>query len=114
MSMSAPQSDIRLPAELEKAIERSRNVVTINESEAARLGELIVSREYEIREQQKQIADLGERILMLQKKEKELEGAVAELDQEILALNATKFETTNEYNLVRGSLASLRDFLAKV
>lgn len=109
--MNSPQEDIKLPAELAKAIERSRNVVTINESESARLGELIMSREYTIREQQKEIASNEEKLALQKGQLSKAEIALNGYNKEIAEKTNAKIKIENEHAIVQGSLKSLRDFL---
>ncbi len=68
-----PQANVELPAELAKAIERARNIVTVNEAEALRLEALATSSRYTVNE--------------LHKEHVELEGKVDELKKEVLALS---------------------------
>lgn len=109
--IESPQSDIKLPPELQKAIEHSRNVVTINESEANRLGELIQSREYTIREQQKEMAELTGKIAKLQLDSANCENILNDLNKSILDKNTEKVKIDNELAVLRGSLSALKDFL---
>lgn len=63
--INQPQEDIKIPENLKKAIENSRNIVTINEAESARLRSLIISSEYTIRQLHNQEVDLDEKIKIL-------------------------------------------------
>ncbi len=106
-----PQSDIRLPAELEKAIQHSRNVVTINESEASRLGELVLSREYTIREQQKTIAESERKLSELESNISNQEKIFLVLNKDIADKNAEKLKLENDLHLLRSSLLALKNLL---
>lgn len=60
--INQPQEDIALPENLKKAIEKSKNIVTINEAEALRLKSLIVSSEYTVSQLHNQEVELNEKI----------------------------------------------------
>lgn len=60
-----PQANIELPAELARAIEQSRNIVTVNEAEALRLQELANSMKYTVNELHKEEVELEGNVLNL-------------------------------------------------
>jgi len=114
MTIDQPQANIELPEELKKAIEKSRNIVTVNQSEANRLGELIVSREYEIREQQKAQFDLEEKVKSLTSTAENLKESIASSNRELLEIEGRKNKASGELSLIQGSLLAVKNFLEEI
>jgi len=85
--MNQPQENIQLPENLKKAIEKSRNIVTINEAEAVRLQGLITSYEYTIRQLHNQKNELEEKVKVLNGSLDILENQKENLDSEIISKN---------------------------
>lgn len=114
MTIEQPQENLQLPEELKKAIEKSRNIVTVNQSEANRLGELIVSREYQIREQQKQQFDLEEKVKTLTSTFDNLKESIASANKELLEIEGRKNNASGELSLIQGSLLAVKNFLEEI
>jgi chromosome segregation ATPase len=106
--INTPSENPNIPENLKKAIENSRNVITINEVEAQRLGQLSRSLEYTIGEQNKEIlekkgfieelskklTDLSDKI-MANSSKIDLQGGVIKENEEILRSLKTTQETIN-------------------
>lgn len=91
-----PQSNIELPADLARAIEQSRNMVTVNEAEALRLEELARSSRYTVNELHKEQVELIGRI-------DDLRRLRNTLDQEVNTNRQTLFD------IARAVQISLKD-----
>lgn len=79
MAINQPSPDVTLPEELQRAVDASRNLVTVNEAEAIRLRELANSSQYTVNELHKAKADMEAQIAGLEAKKAELQKQCDEL-----------------------------------
>lgn len=88
--INQPSPDVTLPEDLKRAIEDSRNIVSVNEAEALRLRELALSSQYSVNELQKTKKDLDDAVLILTESKETLKNDVVALQNEIKELQDEK------------------------
>ena len=119
--INSPQDNIKLPEDIERAIEKSKNLITTNESEAKRLQNLSISLTYTIDQLHIEEKSLNEKILSLkddiQKLEKEYNLLNESIENKKTELKNTDIKIKEKRdifdNLNQKILIQEKDFISK-
>lgn len=110
--MYQPSPDVTLPEELQRAVDASRNLVTINEAEAIRLRELANSSQYTVNELHKAKIDAEVQLIALEAKKAELEKRCEELSGLITELSASRDSVLKDLSDKREEYLTISEKLA--
>lgn len=119
MSITQPSDNLELPADVIAAIERSRNLISINEAEAIRLRELALSSQYTVNELHKQKVELEEQVANLRQMAEKLNvesaaardtlrekrSAIVEAEENIARINNEAAETKRLLDTARADMS---------
>jgi len=109
MSLNQPSPDFALPEEIQKAVDASRNLVTVNEAEAIRLRELAVSSQYTVNELHKSKVELESALSALEERYAVAQKRVTELLDVISTHQNTRDALLNEIDEKRDELAGVTE-----
>src|SRR3990167_6843209 len=109
-----PSENVALPENVQRAVEQSRNLVTINEAEAKRLKELALSSQYTVDELHKQKVELEAQIesILTRKTKllKEEESVVKSLEEKKTCIE----ELSQETNFLMGKIEKAKYLLKTI